>query len=136
MTAASAREQALDIADQLHAIGPVEVTRFFGGAGLKLEGRQFGFVMKGALYLKADDLSRPMFEDMGEEPFTYQGRSRTVIVTSYYRVPDEIAADPGALGRWALEACRAAQATTAATRRSPHRRPGHPQARVPKEQNR
>ena len=66
MTAASARDQALDIADRLHVIGPVEVTRFFGGAGLALEGRQFGFVMKGGLYLKADDLSRPMFEDMGE----------------------------------------------------------------------
>lgn len=128
MTAASARDQALDIADRLRVIGPVEVTRFFGGAGLALDGRQFGFVMKGDLYLKADDLSRPMFEDMGEGPFTYQGRSRTVTVTSYYRVPDEIAADPGALGRWAVEARRAAQGATAATRRRQHRRPGYPQA--------
>ena len=109
MTAASARDQALDIAHELHVIGPVEVTRFFGGAGLKLEGRQFGFVMKGSLHLKADDRSRPMFEGLGEGPFTYQGRSGTVTVTSYYRVPDEIAADPGELARWALEARRAAQ---------------------------
>jgi TfoX/Sxy family transcriptional regulator of competence genes len=87
VTAASARDQALDIADELHVIGPVEVTRFFGGAGLALDGRQFGFVMKDDLYLKADDLSRPMFEDLGEGPVTYQGRSRTVTVTSYYRVP-------------------------------------------------
>lgn len=130
MTAASApdQDQALDIAEQLHAIGPVEVTRFFGGAGLALGGRQFGFVMKGDLYLKADDLNRPMFEDMGEGPFTYQGRSRTVTVTSYYRVPDEIAADPEMLGRWALAARRAAQAATAATRRRQPRRPGHPRA--------
>jgi DNA transformation protein len=47
MTAASARQQALDVADQLHVMGPVEVGRFFGGAGLALDGRQFGFVMKG-----------------------------------------------------------------------------------------
>jgi DNA transformation protein and related proteins len=134
MTVASARDQALDVADELHVIGPVEVTRFFGGAGLALDGRQFGFVMKGVLYLKADDLSRPMFEDMGERPFMYQGRSRTVTVTSYYRVPDEIAADPGELARWALDACRAAQAATAAAPRRRHRRPGHPQARVSKEQ--
>jgi DNA transformation protein and related proteins len=45
---------------------------------------------------------------MGEGPFTYQGRSGPVTVASYYRVPDEVAAEPGELGRWAAEACRAA----------------------------
>jgi DNA transformation protein and related proteins len=118
MTVASAREQALDIADQLQEIGLVEVTRFFGGAGLTAEGCQFGFVMKDALYLRADELSRPMFEEMGADPFTYPSKSRTVTVASYYRVPDEVAADPGELVTWARQARRAAQAATAAPRRS------------------
>jgi DNA transformation protein and related proteins len=126
MTAAPEREQALDIADRLHDIGPVEVTRFFGGAGLTSEGRQFGFVMKGSLYLRADDLSRPMFKDAGAGPFTYQNRSGTVTVTSYYRIPDEIAAETGELTRWALQARRAAEATTTAPRRSRRSRPGRP----------
>jgi TfoX/Sxy family transcriptional regulator of competence genes len=116
MTAASARQQALDVADQLHVMGPVEVGRFFGGAGLALDGRQFGFVMKGDLYLRVDDRSRPDFENRGEGPFTYRTRYRTVTVASYYRVPDDVAASPDELSRWAVEALRAAQAARAATR--------------------
>ena len=116
MTAALARQQALDVADQLHVMGPVEVGRFFGGAGLALDGRQFGFVMKGDLYLRVDDRSRPDFENRGQGPFTYQTRYRTVTVASYYRVPDDVAASPGELARWAADAVRAAQAARAARR--------------------
>ncbi|HEX6524368.1 MAG TPA: hypothetical protein VF070_30860 [Streptosporangiaceae bacterium] len=76
MTAASARDQALDIADRLHVIGPVEVT------------------------------------------LAHSHRHQLL------PVPDEIAADPGELTRWALEARRAAQAATSAARRRQHRRPG------------
>jgi TfoX/Sxy family transcriptional regulator of competence genes len=126
MTTAPAREQALDIADNLHSIGPVDVTRFFGGAGLTAEGRQPGFVMKGTLYLRVDDMSRPMFEEMGAGPFTYQNGLRTVTVGTYYQVPDEIAAEPAELARWALEARRAAQAASSARRRVRHSRPRFP----------
>src|SRR5260370_29468591 len=101
MTAASARQQALDVADQLHVMGPVEVGRFFGGAGLALDGRQFGFVMKGDLYLRVDDRSRPDFENRGEGPFTHRTTDRTGTVASYYPVPDDGAASSGALSPWA-----------------------------------
>jgi TfoX/Sxy family transcriptional regulator of competence genes len=112
MTAASARQQALDVADQLHVMGPVEVGRFFGGARFALDGRQFGFVMKGDLYLRVDDRSRPDFENRGQGPFTYRTRYRTVTVASYYRVPDEVAASSDELSRWAVEALRAARDAT------------------------
>jgi TfoX/Sxy family transcriptional regulator of competence genes len=108
MNLASARDRALEFAERLHAMGPIEVTRFFGGAGLIRDGVQFAFVMKGTLYLRVDDLSRPVFEALGAAPFTYAGRAQTVKVASYYEVPDEIADDPDELGRWASEAHRAA----------------------------
>ena len=110
MSTLAAREQALHIADQLRAIGPVQVTRFFGGAGLSVGGRQFGFVVKGDLYLKVDDDNRPAFEKRDEGPFTYQSRSRTITVGAYYRVPDEIAASATDLEAWARAALRAARA--------------------------
>lgn len=117
MSTLAAREQALHIADQLHALGPVRVARFFGGAGLSVGGRQFGFVMKGDLYLKVDGENRPAFEARHEGPFTYRNGSRTVTVTAYYRVPDEVAAGATDLEAWARDALRAARGGTSAVPR-------------------
>jgi DNA transformation protein and related proteins len=62
MSLVAARDRALELADQLRAMGLIEVRRFFGGAGLLMDGTQFGFVMKGSLYLRVDacvSVSRP-----------------------------------------------------------------------------
>lgn len=117
MSLTAARERALEMAERMSAIGPIAVTRFFGGAGLLKEGIQFAFVMKGALYLRVDDLNRPGFEALGARPFTYPGRSRTVSVASYYELPDEIADDPDELVTWAQQAHRAAMSAKFASRR-------------------
>ena len=109
MSPRSARDRALELAGQMADLGPVEVGRFFGGAGLKCEGVQFAFVMKGTLYLRVDDDSRPAFLALGAAPFVYAGRSGTVTVASYYALPDEIADDPDELLRWAEQAHRAAR---------------------------
>ena len=119
MSPRSARDRALDLAGQLAAIGPIEVGRFFGGAGLACEGIQFAFVMKGTLYLRVDDHTRPAFEALDAAPFAYAGRSGTVTVASYYALPDEIADDPDDLLRWAERAHRAAR--TAKPSRARHR---------------
>ncbi|MBT2542666.1 TfoX/Sxy family protein [Streptomyces sp. ISL-44] len=108
MTPAAARRHALAIADELQALGPVEVTRFFGGAGLSCNGRQFGFVMKGTLYLRVDNTTRPRFEEAGTGPFTYTSGPREVTVTAYYELPQSIAEDPEELLRWAADAYRTA----------------------------
>jgi DNA transformation protein len=101
----------------LRAMGPIEVTRFFGGAGLVMDGVQFGFVMKGILYLRVDACSRRRFEALDAAPFTYAGRSQTVKVTSYYEAPDHIVDDPDELSRWAIDAHRAALTAKPASRR-------------------
>jgi len=108
MSLAAARERALEFAERLDAIGPITVTRFFSGAGLVRNGVQFAFVIRGVLYLRVDDLSRPDFEALGSAPFTYAGQAKTVKVASYYELPDEIADDPDELSRWALRACHTA----------------------------
>jgi DNA transformation protein and related proteins len=108
MSMATARERALEFADRLRAIGPVSVTRFFGGAGLAKDGVQFAFVIEGTLYLRVDDLSRPDFEALDAAPFTYTSQSKTVKVASYYELPDQIADDGEALVLWAIRAVHAA----------------------------
>ncbi|CAE6750290.1 TfoX/Sxy family protein [Paraburkholderia haematera] len=120
MNLSAARERALEFVDRLNMIGPISVTRFFGGAGLVKDGIQFGFVIKGALYLRVDDLTRPAFDALGAVPFSYSGQSKTVRVASYYQLPDEIADDPHELIRWATRAIHAAAVARSKSRRSKH----------------
>jgi DNA transformation protein len=110
MSLAMERERALELADRLHAIGPISVTRFFSGAGLSKNGVQFAFLIRGVLYLRVDALSRPEFEALGAAPFTYATRAKTVKVASYYELPDAIADDNEALVRWLTKAYHAAAA--------------------------
>ena len=119
MSLIAARERALEIAERLRAMGPIEINRFFGGAGLRKDGVQFGFVIEGALYLKTDDVSRPALQALGAKPFAYATRAKTVQVTSYYETPDEIMDDEDALRRWAEDALRAAKSARPAPRRKP-----------------
>jgi DNA transformation protein len=108
MKAATARDLALDIAGRIDGLGPVGVRRFFAGAALLADGVQFGFVMKGTLYLRVDDASRPDFEALGARPFCYAGGSKIVTVASYYEAPDDVLEDAEELRGWAARAHRAA----------------------------
>jgi DNA transformation protein and related proteins len=116
---ASSRERALEIAERLRSVGPIEVNRFFSGAGLRKDGVQFAFVIGGTLYLKADEQSRPAFEASGAKPFSYSSRSQIVRVTSYWEAPDEVVDDLDALLLWVGQAQRAATAALKKRPRSP-----------------
>jgi len=110
MKAATARDLALDIAGRIEGLGPVGVKRFFAGTALVADGVQFGFVMKGTFYLRVDDASRPNFEALGAQPFSYAGDSKVVTVASYYEAPDDVLENPDELRSWAARAHRAAVA--------------------------
>ena len=104
----AALDLAREVAERIQGIGPVSVSRFFGGAALKADGVQFGFVMKGSLYLRVDSDGRAAFEAMGALPFQYSSRSKTVTVTSYCEAPAEVMDDPDMLSLWAARAHAAA----------------------------
>lgn len=116
MSPTSARDRAIELAEQMAGIGSIEVSRFFGGAGLKCEGVQFAFVMQGILHLRVDDDTRPAFEALNATAFAYGGRSGTVTVASYYALPDEIVDDHDELVRWAERAYRVARAARPSSR--------------------
>lgn len=124
MSLAMERERALEFADRLHRLGPVTVTRFFGGAGLVREGVQFAFVLKGVLYLRVNDASRPDFEARGAAPFSYAGGTRQVRAPSYYELPDEILDDQDAFLGWMSRAWQVAATAQATSRSSPRKKPG------------
>lgn len=102
--------RAQEIADQLEALAPVAVTRFFSGAGLTRHGIQFAFVIRGTVYFRTDAESRPAYEAMGAAPFSYTGRSKEVTIQAYYEVPVDVLDEPDELSRWAERAWQAAVA--------------------------
>lgn len=115
----SQRALAEEYAARIDGLGPVSVHRYFGGVSLRADGVQFGFVMKGVFYLKADEVSRGAFERHGCAPFTYAGGSGRVTVAAYYEAPGEVLDDPEGLSGWAADALRAARSAPQRKRVAP-----------------
>ena len=97
-----------EIAYQIASLGRVDVTRFFSGAAMRLDGVMFGFLARGSLFLRVDDVNRPAFVAAGMGPFSYAGRTRTVALEGYYETPADVLEDAGALFDWCRGAYRAA----------------------------
>jgi iron-sulfur cluster assembly protein len=98
-----------DIGEMFSAFGQVDVRRMFGGAGLFAEGIMFALVIRGVIYLKADEHNAPNFEREGLAPFTYATGHGTRSVMSYRRMPDRLYDDPEELAAWARDALAAAR---------------------------
>ncbi|MGO7093101.1 TfoX family protein [Rhizobium leguminosarum] len=107
MTSEATRGLALDFASQIAPAGSIDIRRFFGGSALVRDGAQFGFVMKGTLYLRVDEAMRAEFEADGSEPFSYRAAGREVTVRRYYAVPAHVIDDPALLHSYAERALHA-----------------------------
>ncbi|OXJ31769.1 competence protein TfoX [Burkholderia sp. HI2714] len=97
-----------EIAYQLAPLGNVTVVRFFSGAAMRLDGVMFGFMSRGSLFLRVDDVNRPAFIAAGMGPFSYERPTRTVSLDGYYETPADVLEDAGALFDWCRSAYRAA----------------------------
>lgn len=76
--------------DLFGPLGPVRVRGMFGGAGIFHGEVMFGLVAYEALYLKADEINRPVFEDGGWPPFVYQSPNGKRVQMPYWQVPDAL----------------------------------------------
>ena len=111
--------------ESLAPLGTVSVRRMFGGAMVYIDGVAFALMDGDAVYFKADDTTKAMFEAEGQGPFVYEGQTRPVTM-SYWRIPERLYDEPDEMLDWArtaLQAARAAAAkkmkSKAATRRTP-----------------
>jgi DNA transformation protein and related proteins len=89
--------------------GPVTIRRMFSGFGISADGTNFALALRGGLYLRADEQTIPQFEAEGSRPFHYQTRAKTVMVNSYWQLPERLYDDPEELTGWARAALSAAQ---------------------------
>ena len=107
------------IAELFSVFGPVKVRRMFGGAGLFVDGLMIGLLDEGVIYLKADAHTIPAFEREDLKPFSYETKTGTHTLASYWRMPERLYDDPDELARWAVQALEVARRT--AQRKSPAR---------------
>ena len=104
--------------DQLRALGHVAVRRMFGGAGVYCDGVMFGLVSDDTLYFRVDDANRKAFEAEGLQPFTYDGKGKTIQLP-YWRVPERLFDEPDEMVDWARAAVAAARRAAAKKKPKP-----------------
>ena len=97
--------------------GPVTIRRMFSGYGISADGITFALALRAGLYFRADETTIPLFEAEGSRPFSYQTRTKTVIVNSYWELPARLFDDSEELSDWARAAL--ASARLAALRKRP-----------------
>lgn len=107
------------------AFGPVSTRAMFGGHGVYHDGRIIGIVIDDALYLKADDETRPAFEAAGCAPFLYESRGKSVAM-SYWSLPADAMDSSQAFLPWARRAYEAALRKPAP---KPRKRRANPKSR-------
>ncbi|WP_441229757.1 TfoX/Sxy family protein [Tardiphaga sp. 215_C5_N2_1] len=88
--------------------GPVTIRRMFSGFGISADGINFALVLRGAVYLRADENSIPRFESEGSQCFQYEMRGKLRMIGSYWQLPERLYDDPDEVTEWARVAHAAA----------------------------
>jgi len=95
------------ILDMLQDFGQVKGKAMFGGYGIYRDGIIFAIVVDGALYIKADDKNRALFEENGLHQFSYIKKGKECFM-SYYSASEEAMDDKDELYYWAWKGYEAA----------------------------
>jgi DNA transformation protein len=110
---AQSKEFEAYIREKFETVDGVAFARFFGGLGLSYNEAQFAMAINNVLYFCVDDGSRQDYLDAGMQPFVYGREQRSVTVSRYFSVPEEVLDNPQTLREWVQAAIRAAHASPA-----------------------
>ena len=110
------------VRDLFSGLGPVEVRRMFGGAGVYLDDACFALLIGDVIYLRGDDETGPAYEDGGGEQWVYDNGKRGPVAMPYWSLPDSALDDPEEAVAWARRALVPAEAAAAAKRAAKERR--------------
>lgn len=116
------------VLDCMAGAGPVRPVRFFGGTGLTLDGVQFAYVTgSNRLFFVVDDVTRPRYQAVGMEPFSYTRRSGKRVVERWYELPEDVLMDGDELRQWMRDAVAiAARGKTSNKKPKPAAKPKTP----------
>ena len=86
-------------------------SKFFGGIGINCDSTQFAMIMGNVLYFVVNDETRPKYEKLKKQPFSYMTRLGKKLVKKYYEVPEDLLENQEELMKWAQESIAIAKAT-------------------------
>jgi DNA transformation protein and related proteins len=110
--------------DLLAPIGSVSARPMFGGVGLFHGGMMFGLIVRDELFLKVGDSNRAAYEAAGEAPFSYETKTGTHTIGSYWRCPPDLLDDTETFQSWARQAVEAAVVASRGKSKPARRRGG------------
>ncbi len=85
-------------------LGSLKEGKFFGGFAFKSGSKQFAMIMGNTLYFCVNDQTRPKYEVIGMESFSYSTKKGNVKVKKYFSVPEDLFENQEKLIEWANEA--------------------------------
>lgn len=97
------------VLDQLDGLGPLQVRRMFGGAGIYCGDLFFAILADDELYFKANDTNLDDYRCLNLEPFTYRTKNGRTVSLRYYPLPADVLEDREQLHAWARKALAAAK---------------------------
>jgi DNA transformation protein len=92
---------------RLSQVAEVSYRRIFNGVGIYYRGVQFAIVINDHLYLRADEHSRPLYQQKGMAAF--QPRAAISVESCFFQLPNEVLNQPAELKHWLRIAVEAAQ---------------------------
>lgn len=112
------REHVLDL---FAGLGPVEIRRMFGGAGVYFGDACFALILSSEeIFMRGDAEVGPAYEAAGSEQWIYDGQAKSKpTLMPYWRLPESAMDDPDEAAEWArrsLEPARASAAEKAAAK--------------------
>jgi DNA transformation protein len=90
------------VREHFAALGPLEIKRMFGGAGVYAGGGPiFALLDDGEVWLKGDETNIPALQAAGSRQFTYPGKDGEVMNLGYWSLPTSAVDDPEEAVEWA-----------------------------------
>ena len=89
------------VREHFAALGPLEIKRMFGGAGVYSHGLIFALLDDGLVWLKGDEGNIPALQGAGSRQFTYPGKDGVAMTLGYWSLPDSATDDPDEAVEWA-----------------------------------
>ena len=92
------------VRDLFSGLGPIDIKRMFGGAGVYLDDACFALILSTEeILMRGDETLGPCYEDEGSEQWIYDGKNpkRGPVAMPYWRLPDSAQDDPDEAVEWA-----------------------------------
>ena len=105
------------VRDHLSGLGPIEIKRMFGAAGVKQHGAMFAILDDGVIWLKADADLAEAFAAEGARQFTYPTKDGQTMAMAYWSMPETAVDDPDEAVAWACRSVDVALRPKPAKRR-------------------